>query len=122
MAERFVALLTGSRDWQDVEAVERAINQLVMTYGTGFILRHGACPDGADAIAEAYCKEIGVETDPVRADWKRYGRSAGPIRNQKMVAKGADVCVAFPLGASKGTRGCMELAEAAGIPVINYGD
>jgi hypothetical protein len=35
-----------------------------------------------------------------------------------MVSLGATLCIAFPLGASEGTRGCMRLAEAAGIPVL----
>jgi hypothetical protein len=39
-----------------------------------------------------------------------------------MVSLGADVCLAFPLGASPGTRGCMNIAERAGIHVINKGD
>jgi hypothetical protein len=39
-----------------------------------------------------------------------------------MVAAGADLCLAFPIGASPGTRSCMRLAAAAGIPVIDLSD
>jgi hypothetical protein len=56
------------------------------------------------------------------ADWTTHGKAAGPIRNARMVALGADVCLAFPKGESRGTRGCMRLAEKAGIRVCNYGD
>ena len=37
-----------------------------------------------------------------------------------MVDLGADVCLAFPLGESRGTRDCMRRASEAGIPVIDY--
>ena len=48
-----------------------------------------------------------------------YCPTAGPRRNAVMVAKAprADRVVAFPHGASYGTRGCMRLAREAGIPV-----
>ena len=39
-----------------------------------------------------------------------------------MVNAGADLCLAFPLGESRGTRDCVRRADAAGIPVLNYGD
>lgn len=51
------------------------------------------------------------------ADWERYGKRAGIVRNAEMVAAGADVCLAFVLGESRGTRHCMREAAKAGIPV-----
>jgi hypothetical protein len=46
-----------------------------------------------------------------------YCPNAGPRRNRRMVDAGADICLAAPLGASYGTRGCMRLARSAGIAV-----
>jgi len=88
---------------------------------------------GADYIAKRCAQSLGIEVeehpceDPCdihgRAHmWKTLGRAAGPVRNQAMVFDGADVCLAFPLGESRGTWDCMRRAEEAGIPVINYGD
>ena len=51
-------------------------------------------------------------------NWKNLGRKAGPLRNQKMVDLGADICIAFPQGESRGTRNCMKLADKAGIEVV----
>jgi len=57
-----------------------------------------------------------------RADWKKYGRAAGPIRNKQMVELGADLCLAFPDHpkghGSRGTWNCVKLAQQAGIPVL----
>lgn len=77
---------------------------------------------GADALAHEVAEQLGMETEVHVAEWYRYGRQAGPIRNDHMVSLGADVCLAFPLGRSVGTRHCMAAAEAAGIPVTNLGD
>jgi hypothetical protein len=52
------------------------------------------------------------------ADWDRFGKRAGPIRNAEMVAAGAMLCLAFHrfLPGSKGTKDCARRALAAGIP------
>lgn len=121
-------LLTGSREWTDRDAIKTALlNALCLsTVGTPTLI-HGAAR-GADRIADSAWQSIGrnipggLNLERCPADWKKNGRAAGHIRNAEMVASGADVCLAFPLGESRGTRGCMRLAEAAGIRVINYGD
>lgn len=51
-----------------------------------------------------------------KADWDRYGKSAGPIRNKRMLDWGPDLVVAFPGG--KGTANMIKQAEDAGVKVI----
>lgn len=130
-------LVTGSRDWgEEVERVGpagelttrrtlRAIEQefhllsalwSATKHSTSVTLVHGACPTGADHFAAAHAERMGWTVEAHPADWSQ-GRGAGPERNKRMVALGADLCLAFPFGASRGTRGCMVLAEKAGIPV-----
>jgi hypothetical protein len=109
-------LVTGSRNWADRDAVWSALNKAASV--RSIILVHGDCPTGADAMAKAWCRtqpDVLEEAHP--ADWERYGKAAGPKRNQKMVDLGADICLAFPLPDSRGTLDCMAKAEAAGIPV-----
>lgn len=116
-------LITGSRDWTDYEALRHAID--INTIGKSrwrTTIVHGACPTGADYMAAGYAFDEGFNVEAYPADWNKHGRAAGPIRNQQMVDLGADVCLAFPLGESRGTRHCMRAAEKAGIKVINYGD
>lgn len=56
-----------------------------------------------------------IESYP--ADWKRDGRGAGPIRNQRMIDEGKPhIVIAFPGG--KGTADMVMRAEMAGIPVV----
>jgi hypothetical protein len=90
---------------------------------------------------------LGVDAEPHPADWDNCGPEcpstpshrrtkkpgdiyhpgqldtycpgAGPRRNAHMVSLGADQMIAAPdpTGPSYGTRGCMKLAQAAGISV-----
>jgi hypothetical protein len=60
---------------------------------------------------------LGFTAEPHPADWAQHGKAAGMIRNREMVALGADVVLAFPLGRSPGTRGCIRTAEEAGLTV-----
>ena len=114
-------LITGSRDWSRADLIHAALDAALSELVTGpadiVTLVHGACPTGADAIAAAYWSQLGLPVEAHPADWIRHGRAAGPVRNAMMVNAGADLCLAFPKGASRGTRGCLRLAQQAGIPV-----
>ncbi len=115
-------IVTGSRAWPRPWVVEGALEDAATRLGP-FTVVHGNCPTGADAQAARWAARrqgLGVTAEPHRADWARYGRRAGPIRNQAMVQAGAVLVLAFPWGSSAGTRGCMSLAEAAGIPIHVY--
>ncbi|GAB3251678.1 SLOG family protein [Kineosporia babensis] len=112
-------LVTGSRYWSDEDAVHRAL----VTYSRrGDVIVHGACPTGADAIADWWAIGNGRDVERHPALWRVHGKAAGPMRNRQMVELGADLVLAFPLGPSTGTRGCMAVAEAAGLRVLNLGD
>jgi hypothetical protein len=124
----FRILITGSREWADKDAVRRALGngiaQVLCTvdwedHADLITVVHGDAR-GADRIAAQIASEMGCEVEPHPADWNTYGRSAGHRRNAEMVALGADICLAFPIGESRGTRGCMALAAKAGIPVVSH--
>lgn len=108
-------LITGSRNWEDREIIRNAL----LEHGPGTVIE-GEAP-GADRISREEAKKLGWPVEKHPAKWSSYGRGAGVVRNQEMVDAGADVCLAFPLPGSKGTPDCMRRAEAAGIPVHNYG-
>jgi YspA, cpYpsA-related SLOG family len=118
MAGRRV-LVTGSRTWEDERTIRDALR---LHYAAGAILVSGACPRGADAVAERIWAEWGGQVERHPADWQRYGRSAGMRRNREMVTLGADVSVAFIRDGSPGATGAAALAERAGIPVERYTD
>lgn len=116
-------IVTGSRDWSDFDAVRDALT--VAVYGNlPAVIVHGACPTGADAIASWWVRSLGrnlgITEERWPADWKRLGKRAGLVRNGAMVAAGADLCLAFIRGNSKGATHCAASAEAVGIPTRRY--
>jgi len=80
---------------------------------------------GADAIAADAAVERGISTMIFPADWQRYGRSAGAIRNQRMLDEGRPTDVlAFSTkypALTAGTRDMVARARRAGLPVIVVG-
>lgn len=112
-------LITGSRDWQDEIEIMSAIAD-VASPPDGWTLVSGACPNGADAIGEAFAKGLGLTVERHPADWARHGKRAGFVRNAEMVALGADVCLAFIRNSSKGASMTADLAERAGIPTRRF--
>lgn len=106
-------LVTGSRDWVDMEAIKLAMQSLGVEKAT---LVTGACPTGADQMAKALAKDWGWLIEEYPADWAQYGKRAGYLRNRHMVELGADICLAFIKGGSAGSSMTAHLAEEAGIP------
>ena len=107
-------LITGSRAWRGHAIIHNALDTIRADH-PDMLLVHGACPQGADAIADRWAILRGVETERHPAQWHRYRRSAGPRRNAEMVDLGADMCLAFIRAGSSGASHTADLAEAAGI-------
>ncbi len=113
-------LITGSRDWSDINAIYWAVKFYRDSVIPPVTIMHGACPTGADQIADRVASQLGLDVERYPADWSQ-GKQAGPERNQLMVDLKPDIVLGFPLGESRGTRDCMRRATAAGITVRNHG-
>ena len=72
---------------------------------------------GADAIGECYASEKGFAVERYSAEWKRYGRAAGPLRNKEMI-KACDLVICFWDGRSKGTGNLIDGAKKEGKKVF----
>lgn len=111
-------LITGSRDWDDAQAVYSALTRVID--GPDWTIVHGHCPTGADALGDFWGRMTGYPIERHPADWKAHGKAAGFRRNAEMVALGADVCLAFIKNNSRGASHTAGLAEKAGIPTKRY--
>ena len=74
------------------------------------------CASGSDAIGERYARQNGFKVEKYPANWNKYGRSAGPIRNKQM-AEVCDYVICFWDGKSRGTKSMIEFARECNKPV-----
>lgn len=113
-------IITGSRDYKDWKLVFAALEEeYKLALGIdNLLVKFGDCPTGADLFAWQWCVAKGaVMFQRFEADWPKYGKAAGPIRNHRMVSGGADLVLAFPLESSKGTVDCAVFAFSEGVKV-----
>lgn len=119
-------IITGGRNRADWRTIWGDLDARLPERDRNLIVRHGACPTGADSHADDWLAEFAgwydslnanVVGDRHPADWATHGHAAGPKRNAHMVKLGAHEVLAYPDPDSKGTYGCIDLAVAAGIPV-----
>lgn len=137
-----IILVTGSRDWGDYATILEALARYEGQ--PDVVVRHGACSYkrndeelSADMLADRAADALGFLKDPMPADWNRYNKAAGYIRNAEMVKAEPkpNICHAFGKlctlrggrctlvpgpHVSHGTRHCSLLAKEAGIELIKH--
>lgn len=117
-------LVTGSRRWVDAHRMEEAMRHFVpSTENLRVVLVHGAA-QGADTMSEHVARRVGwsaVRRFP--ADWERFGKSAGFVRNADMLAHAKpDLVLGFksstefdPALRRGGTEHMLRLAAEANV-------
>ena len=110
-------LVCGGRDFTNVAFVWREMDRLHDATPISEIMTGGAT--GADTIANDWAKTKPIIRYVCKADWEKYGKSAGPKRNARMLEWEPDLVVAFPGG--RGTANMVRRATAAGIRVATPG-
>lgn len=72
---------------------------------------------GADEFGEEWAEAHGIKVTRFPADWTKFGKAAGPIRNGQM-AKYADAAALLP--GNEGTMNMRKQALANGLVVFEY--
>lgn len=113
-------IIAGSRDIHDPEILEYAITAMRADPDGWTIteILSGGAP-GVDKLGETWADEHQIPYTVYPADWNRYGRSAGPMRNCVMAAN-ADALIAIWDGESRGTKHMIETARRNGLRVVVY--
>lgn len=104
----------------DRQSVFTALDDIHEMMPISCIIEGGA--SGADRHARQWAAEHDVPWDEYVADWIKYGKGAGPIRNAQMIAGGKpDHVVAFiATPPTPGTANMVRQAKKAGLPVSEF--
>lgn len=113
-------IICGDRRWDKVEP----IRQFLRDWSPHLVIEGEAA--GADKMGRRQAEMQGCEVEPFPADWERYGRAAGPIRNEQMLKRlvglgeeGWEIFIAAfhgNISESKGTANMILLAEKNSVP------
>jgi hypothetical protein len=74
------------------------------------------CAQGADTLGELFARDMDLPVHQFPANWDKYGRAAGPIRNGEMANFG-EALIAFWDGKSSGTKNMIQQAQSKGLQV-----
>ena len=109
-------LVCGSRNFKNYDAVISMLWQFQDEIPE--VISGGAL--GADSLAERWADYFGCKKTIIKPDWDKHGKSAGMIRNKKMIDLNPDFVIAFWDGKSAGTKNTISLAKQNKIATIIY--
>lgn len=115
----FRVIIAGGRDFRDYRKLEKACDIFLSQKKNIIVLSGGA--KGADSLGERYALLKGYDCQIIKAEWEKYGKSAGYRRNVQMAEK-AHAVICFWDGKSKGTKHMIDIAREREIPlrVVKY--
>jgi len=115
-------LVCGSRTLEDKQQYIFATLDKLVGHNQIDVLICGMAK-GVDIISYFWAKERGINIIECPADWKKYGKAAGPIRNQQMLDEEKPThviafqdCRVNPNG-SNGTNHMIRISKAKNVPV-----
>ena len=115
-------IIAGTRDFNDYDFLKKNVDYFLQGINPNNeeieIVSGNA--RGADKLGERYAKEHNLPVKLFPANWDKYGKRAGYLRNQEM-ANYADVLIAFWDEKSKGTKHMIDIAKKQDLTVIVVG-
>jgi len=101
-------IIAGSRDFKPSFKIEEQIDQIISLYleGRQIVIVSGTAR-GADQYGESYANKRKYRLERYPADWDKYGKKAGYIRNNEM-ALIADMAIVIWDSKSKGSKHMIE--------------
>ena len=116
-------IIAGSRKFNDYSKMLNKLDELgihLLATMDDIEIVSGHAP-GADTLGEKFAKANNYPLKIFSAEWDKYGKAAGPIRNEQMAKYAAEadrgMLIAFPIGESMGTRNMIKLAKQYGLEV-----
>lgn len=114
-------IIAGSREYNNYEEAAKLIDKFIEDVNSSNVVIVSGGAKGADKIGEEYAARNDLDCVVYKANWGKYGKQAGIIRNGEM-AKNADCLLAFWDGESRGTYNMINTAKKRKLKVrvFNY--
>ena len=119
-------IICGGRHFKDYNALESLVDSVLVEKGLSnneVEIVSGHC-EGADMLGELYAKNHRIICKVFPAEWTKYGRAAGPIRNSHMIEYASEsaipIVVAFVSPRTKGTTDTVNKAIKRGFSIFRY--
>ena len=127
-------IIAGGRTFNDYYLLTKSFKELLSelrednTFEKKDVEIISGTANGADKLGEVLAKRVGLKTVRFPANWDKFGKSAGYIRNKEMAVYAKEdgsigVLLSFWDGESKGTKHMIDLANSNGLKVktVIYG-
>lgn len=92
----FKVIIAGSREFDNYDMLKEKCDKILsrkVNEGEEIVIVSGAAK-GADTLGEKYAEEKGYKIERYPANWDKYGKRAGYLRNKKM-AEVSNACIVF---------------------------
>jgi hypothetical protein len=111
-------LICGDRNWGNMPGQLGAMHRRIEMLPLDCVIVQGEA-NGADRMAKKIATDFKMPVESYPAEWDKYGKSAGPIRNRQMLNTKPDLVIGFhsSIWTSKGTLDCLKEAARRGIKV-----
>lgn len=103
-------IIAGSRTFNDYSLLQSVCDEAEITEVVS------GTAAGADKLGERWANERNIPITQFPADWNKWGKRAGFLRNVQMAEYG-EALIAFWDGESKGTKMMISEAEKRGLTV-----
>jgi hypothetical protein len=111
-------LICGSRTFSNPGPIHNTLCRLIEKHGIDHVVIIEGEAKGADSLARTYAEFMGIAVEKFPADWNKYGKRAGFLRNKQMLEEGKpEMVLAFKdKPESRGTDMMINLARESDIP------
>ena len=110
----FRVIICGGSDFNDYNLLKNKCDYYLknrIANGENVIVVSGGS-EGADSLGEKYAKERGFNIERFTANWSKYGKRAGYLKNKQMAEVG-NACIAFmsSYGENKSAKNMVSIAR-----------
>lgn len=117
--KKYRIIVAGGRDYHDYPFVSKCLGFLLSKLNPKDVEIVEGGARGADALGKKFAEDNGYEFKTFKAYWDKFGKKAGPLRNEQMANYGTHL-VLFWDGKSRGSNDMKTQAESKKLIFKEY--